>query len=95
VHATPTTCTALPGDDSTRVAVGLWGTTPVGGASTETLQPLPAGPVCLSVWQFDRGYNFALAPTTVLVTGTGARIAVRTPDLPQRGASTADVIPFD
>ena len=71
VHATPTACTAVPGDDSTRVGLGLWGATPAGGTVTELLQPVPAGPVCLSVWQFDRGYNFAQAPSTVMVTGTG------------------------
>lgn len=87
VHATPAACTALPGDDSTQVGLGLWGTTPVGASVTEILRPVPAGPVCLSVWQFDQGYNFAQAPTTVMVTGTGARASARAPDLPQRSAA--------
>lgn len=95
VHATPGACTAVPGDDSTQVGVGLWGATPVGGTMSEFLQPLPAGPVCLSVWQFDQGYNFALAPSTVLVTGTGVRAAGRTPDLPPRSSRAATVIRFD
>lgn len=70
VHATPDACTAAPGDDTTQVAVGLWGTTPIGGTWTESLRSLAAGPTCLSVWQFDRGYNFAVLPTTVMVTAT-------------------------
>lgn len=95
VHATPHACTAVPGDSSTQVAVGLWGATPVGGTMSEFLQPIPAGPVCLSVWQFDQGYNFALAPSTVLVTGTGARAARRRQDLPPRLAGPAVVTAFD
>ncbi|RYB96135.1 matrixin family metalloprotease [Nocardioides glacieisoli] len=95
VHATPAACTAVPGDDTTQVGLGLWGATPVGGAADEYLQPLPAGPVCLSVWQFDQGYNFALAPTTVLVTGPGARTSARTTDLPPRAASPVAVTRFD
>jgi hypothetical protein len=95
VHATPAACTAVPGDDTTQVGLGLWGATPVGGAADEYLQPLPAGPVCLSVWQFDQGYNFALAPATVLVTGTGARTSARTTDLPPRAASPVAVTRFD
>lgn len=95
VHATPDACTAVPGDDSTRVGLGLWGDTPPGGSATEYLSALPAGPVCLSVWQFDQGYNFALAPSTVLVTGTGARAARRTPDLPPRVPAKASVTAFD
>lgn len=95
VHATPAACTAVPGDDTTQVGIGLWGATPVGGAATEYLGPLPAGPVCLSVWQFDQGYNFALAPTTVMVTGTGARVAARTADLPPRAAAPLTVTRFD
>lgn len=95
VHATPAACTAVPGDDTTQVGLGLWGATPVGGAADEYLRPLPAGPVCLSVWQFDQGYNFALAPTTVLVTGTGARTSARTTDLPPRTATPITVTRFD
>jgi hypothetical protein len=95
VHATPAACTAVPGDDTTQVGLGLWGATPVGGAADEYLQPLSAGPVCLSVWQFDQGYNFALAPTTVLVTGTGARTSARTTDLPPRVAAPVAVTRFD
>ena len=95
VHATPAACTAVPGDDTTQVGLGLWGATPVGGAADGNLQPLPAGPVCLSVWQFDQGYNFALAPTTLMVTGTGARTSARTPDLPPRAAAPVAVTRFD
>ena len=95
IHATPSTCTAVPGDDSTQVGLGLWGDVPIGGAMTDDLPPLPAGPVCLSVWQFDRGYNFALAPTTVMVTGTGARVSRRAPDLPPRTRPAVAVTPFD
>ncbi|MDR7255366.1 hypothetical protein J2X46_004368 [Nocardioides sp. BE266] len=95
IHATPNACTAVPGDDSTQVGLGLWADVPVGGALTEDLPPLPAGPVCLSVWQFDRGYNFALAPSTVMVTGTGARTSSRTPDLPPRARGMVEVTPFD
>lgn len=95
VHATSGACTAVPGDDSTQVGLGLWGETPVGGTVSEFLQPLPAGPVCLSVWQFDQGYNFALAPSTVMVTGTGARSPRRTPDLPPRLAGALTRTPFD
>lgn len=95
VHATPSACTAVPGDESTQVGVGLWGATPVGASMTENLFPVPAGPVCLSVWQFDRGYNFAQVPTTVMVTGTGARTAVRAPDLAPRGAGRVSVVAFD
>lgn len=95
VHATPAACTAVPGDDTTQVGLGLWGATPVGGAADEYLRPLPAGPVCLSVWQFDQGYNFALAPTTVMVTGTGARTSARTSDLPPRTAAPVAVTTFD
>jgi hypothetical protein len=58
----------------------------VGGTLTESLQRLPAGPVCLSVWQFDQGYNFAQVPTTVMVTGTGARTVARSVDLAPREA---------
>ena len=94
VHATPAACTAVPGDDSTQVGLGLWGATPVGGSVTQSLRPLPAGPVCLSVWQFDQGYNFSQVPTTVMVTGTGARVSARTPDLPPRVAPVA-VTRFD
>ena len=85
----------MPGDDSTQVGLGLWGDVPVGGAMTEDLAPLPAGPVCLSVWQFDRGYNFALAPSTVMVTGTGARTSNRAPDLPPRTRAAVASTPFD
>lgn len=96
VHATPNACTAVPGDDATQVGVGLWGATPVGGAMVENLQPLPAGPVCLSVWQFDQGYNFALLGSTALVSVPASRATARTPDLPPRTAATvASVIPFD
>ena len=95
VHATPAACTAVPGDDATQVGVGLWGATPVGGAAEEYLGALPAGPVCLSVWQFDQGYNFAQAPTTVMVTGTGVRVSARTPDLPPRAATPLTVTRFD
>ena len=95
VHATPTACTAVPGDDATQVGLGLWGATPVGGAADEYLRTIPAGPVCLSVWQFDQGYNFALAPTTVMVTGTGARTSARTPDLPPRATAPVAVTRFD
>ena len=95
VHATPTACTAVPGDDTTQVGLGLWGATPVGGAADEYLGTLPAGPVCLSVWQFDQGYNFALAPTTVMVTGTGARTSARVPDLPTRATALVAVTRFD
>ncbi len=95
VHATPDTCTAVPGDDSTQVGLGLWGATPVGATMTEFLRPLPAGPVCLSVWQFDQGYNFAVAPSAVLVTGTGARTAGRTTGLPPRSSRRATVTRFD
>lgn len=95
VHATPNDCTAVPGDDTTMVGLGLWGATPVGGASTEYLSSLPAGLVCLSVWQFDQGYNFALEPSAVLVTATGAGTPRRTPDLPPRAARTATTIAFD
>lgn len=95
VHATPAACTAVPGDDTTQVGLGLWGATPVGAAADEYLRPLPAGPVCLSVWQFDQGYNFALAPTTVMVTGTGARVAARTVDLAPRTTARATVVRFD
>ncbi len=86
VHATPAACTAVPGDDATQVGLGLWGATPAGGTVTESLQGLPAGPVCLSVWQFDQGYNFAQVPTTVMVTGTGARTVARSVDLAPREA---------
>lgn len=95
VHATPGACTAVPGDDATQVGLGLWGATPVGGSMAEFLSPLPAGPVCLSVWQFDQGYNFAQVPTTVMVTGTGARAAARAPDLAPRIAPRASVVRFD
>ena len=95
VHATPNACTAVPGDDTTQVALGLWADVPVSGALTEELPPLPAGPVCLSVWQFDRGYNFAFAPSTVMVTGTGARTSSRVPDLPPRLPTTVAVTSFD
>lgn len=85
VHATPGDCTtAVPGDDSTRVGLGLWGATPVGGSLETGLGTLPAGVQCLSVWQFDQGYNFALASTNVLVTSTGRATAARTVDLPDR-----------
>ncbi len=95
VHATPNACTAVPGDDSTQVGLGLWGATPTGGSLTEYLQPVPAGPVCLSVWQFDQGYNFAQVPSTVLVTGTGARTSARAADLPPRVAAATAVTTFD
>ena len=95
VHATPAACTAVPGDDSTQVGLGRWGATPVGGSMTELLQSVPAGPVCLSVWQFDQGYNFAQVPTTVMVTGTGARVSARTPDLPPRSPAPTTVTTFD
>jgi hypothetical protein len=95
IHATPGACSATPGDDTTQVGLGLWGDVPVGGAMTEDLPPLPAGPVCLSVWQFDQGYNFALAPSTVMVTGTGAGPASRAPDLPPRSRRTVAVTAFD
>lgn len=96
VHATPNACTAVPGDENTQVGLGLWGETPVGGSLTEYLYSVPAGPTCLSVWQFDQGYNFALAPSTVLVTGAGVRARSRTSDLPQRTAgSHTRVVRFD
>jgi len=94
VHATPGACTAVPGDDATQVGLGLWGATPVGGAATEYLGTLPAGPVCLSVWQFDQGYNFALAPTTVMVTGTGARTAAPSVDVAPRTHVRRTVVRF-
>jgi hypothetical protein len=95
VHATPSACTAVPGDDATQVGLGLWGATPVGGSMTELLAPVPAGPVCLSVWQFDQGYNFAQVPTTVMVTGTGARVAARPVDLAPRIDVRPPVTRFD
>ncbi|CAA9387774.1 MAG: hypothetical protein AVDCRST_MAG32-2119 [uncultured Nocardioides sp.] len=67
VHATPSTCTAVPGDDATQVGVGLWGATPVGGSLTEYVFGLPPGLQCITVWQFDRGTNFSLLPTSVMV----------------------------
>ena len=93
VHATPNACTAVPGDNATQVGLGLWGATPVGGTLTEDLQPLAAGLTCLTVWQFDQGYNFASVPTTVMVTSTGSRTASRPLDLPTRARVT--VTPFD
>jgi hypothetical protein len=99
VHATPGSCTAVPGDESTLVGVGLWGDTPPGGSLTEDLFPLPPGPVCLSVWQFDRGDNFALVGSTALVSVTASRAtASRTPDLPPRLPALArarGVVAFD
>ena len=80
---------------ATQVGVGLWGATPAGGSLTENLQPVPAGPVCLSVWQFDRGYNFAQVPSTVMVTGTGAGPSARTTDLPPRVTAASAVTRFD
>ena len=49
------------------------GRDPVGGVLQEYVGDLPAGPNCLTVWQFDRGYNFALVPTSVMVDGGTAR----------------------
>ncbi|GAA5123335.1 hypothetical protein GCM10023339_43050 [Alloalcanivorax gelatiniphagus] len=95
VHATPGACTAVPGDDATQVGVGLWGATPVGGTLTENLQPLPAGPVCLSVWQFDQGHNFALLGSTALVTAAAAGTSARVADLPPRAAAPVEVTAFD
>ena len=93
VHATPNACTAIPGDDATRVGVGLWGATPVGGSLTENLQPLAAGLTCLSVWQFDQGYNFASLASTVMVTSTGGRMSRSPVDLPTGARVMAT--PFD
>ena len=95
VHATPGGCTAVPGDTSTVVGSSLWGDTPAGGALSFDLYPLPAGPVCLTAWQFDQAYNFAAVPSTVMVTGTGARVAPRTADLPPRSARTREVVRID
>ena len=95
VHATPGACTAVPGVDATRVGVGLWGATPVGGTLTENLQPLPAGPVCLSAWQFDQGYNFALVGSTTLVTAPVSRSSARVPDLPPRAGDRVAATLFD
>ena len=88
VHATPVTCAAAP-DESTRVGVGLWGATPVGGSLSEYLFGLPPGPTCVTVWQFDQGSNFALVPTSVLVDVPAGRAVLhpagpRRADLPPR-----------
>ncbi len=66
VHATAGTCTAVPGDRSTQVAVDLWDV-PVGSSQQVYVPSLPAGTHCLSVWQFDQGNNYALTPATVTV----------------------------
>ncbi len=71
VHATPGACTAAPGwEADSMVDSGVWAV-PVGGVETvETYAQLPVGVSCVSVWQFDRAENYALAASTVLVTNT-------------------------
>jgi Dual-action HEIGH metallo-peptidase len=77
VHATPAACTAVAGDDATSIGVGLWGATPAGGTLAEPLYAqLAPGPNCITVWQFDQGYNFAKVSTSVMVEGPPA---ARTP----------------
>lgn len=89
IHATPAACTAVPGDDATRIGLGLWGATPAGGVLEEYVGDLPPGPQCLTVWQFDQGYNFALAPTSVMVDGGTSRVSSRpVDDLPFRRPTT-------
>lgn len=73
IHATPAACTAVPGNDATQIGVGLWGAVPVGGVLEEYVGDLPPGPQCITVWQFDQGYNYALVPTSVMVDGGAAR----------------------
>ena len=85
----------MPGDDATQVGVGLWGAVPVGGSAKQGLQDLPAGPVCLTVWQFDQGYNFSPVPTTVMVDVPDARMAARVAELPARVATSVAVTRFD
>jgi hypothetical protein len=78
IHATPSACTAVAGDDATLIGVGMWGATPLGGVVQEYVGNLPPGPSCITVWQFDRGYNFAKVPTSVMVDGgTSRTTAVR------------------
>jgi hypothetical protein len=80
MHLTPGTCTAVPGDEATSVGVGLWGATPVGGVAIDRIfSDLPPGLSCLTVWQFDQGYNFAKVPTTVMIDGGAARTTVVRP----------------
>ncbi|WP_162599836.1 M57 family metalloprotease [Nocardioides solisilvae] len=67
VHATPGVCTAVPGDDATTVRTDLW-EVPVGASQEVSLYGLAPGTHCVSVWQFDQGTNYALAPSTVTVT---------------------------
>lgn len=93
VHATPLACTAVPGNEATRVGLGLWGTTPVGGSATEYLYRLEPGPQCLSVWQFDQGNNFALAPTSIMVDVPAGRAARA--DLPPRRTTPVRVQRID
>lgn len=74
VHVTPGACTAIAGDQTTIVGVGVWGATPLDGIVTEYIGDLPPGPQCITVWQFDRGYNFALAPSAVMIDGGTSRV---------------------
>ncbi|WP_426243902.1 M57 family metalloprotease [Nocardioides sp. LHG3406-4] len=71
VHVTPGACSATQGEDSTTVVdANVW-TVPVGGVETvTTYAELPPGVSCVTVWQFDRAANYALAPATTLVTYT-------------------------
>ena len=89
VHATPNACTASPATTH-QVGLGLWGATPTGGSLTENLQPVPAGPVCLSVWQFDQGYDFALVRAPPRHRGH-ARTSTRTPTC-RRGSKPATAV---
>ena len=72
VHATPNACTAVPGDDTTQVGLGLWGATPVGGTMTENLQPFPPARSACPCGSSTRATTSRWRPTTVMVTCTGA-----------------------
>jgi hypothetical protein len=86
VHATPAACTALPGDEATNITRTTWADIPVGGTDKVQLPPLPAGPTCITVWQFDQGYNFAKVSTSVIIEVPAARTMARraASDLPFR-----------
>lgn len=79
VHSTPAACTAVAGDDATNITRTTWGDVPVGGTEQVQLGDLPPGPNCITVWQFDQGYNFAKVPTSVMVDGGTSRITATRP----------------
>ncbi|MEO5664406.1 MAG: M57 family metalloprotease [Nocardioides sp.] len=83
VHITPGACTAVAGDDATTDTRTTWDEIPVGGTQRVLLNPLPVGPNCITVWQFDQGYNFAKLSTSVIVEGTVARATASRPVLRQ------------